>query len=97
MAFLLALLLWAPLIYWRGYVFVTLWGWFITPISPELPPPTIYVAVGALIVAHAFLPWPSNNGGSENTAAVNLARSALLPLFLLGFGALWHWLHWGVL
>lgn len=92
-ALIAAMLLWAPVAYFKGYVFVTLWQWFIAPLG--YPAPSIYVAVGGIFVLHAALPRPrgeEGNGFVQNTAA-----AIGWPLGLLAFGALWHWLHWGVL
>lgn len=88
-----AILLWAPIAYFKGYVFVTLWQWFIAPLG--YPAPSIYVAVGGIFALHAALPRPrveEGKGFVQNTAA-----ALSWPLSLLAFGALWHWLHWGVL
>jgi hypothetical protein len=91
--FLIGLALWAPITYLRGYVVVRLWEWFVTPLSPNLPPPTIYAAVGVMFVIHAA--WPRPRLVKENDAEVIIA-SILWPLTMLGFGAVWHWLAWGM-
>jgi hypothetical protein len=91
-AFLLSLLLILPLNYWRGFVAVTLWSWFITPQWPELLPPSIYVAVGVMIMVAIFSPKPAST--NTNTSG-NIVLAILWPLFLLGVGYLWQWAHLG--
>jgi hypothetical protein len=95
-ALVAGLALWAPITFWKGYVFVKLWSWFVTPLNPaDLPPPSIFTAVGVMIVVCAFLPRPGDRDESKS-AMYTIMAGIGYPLGLLGAGAFWHWLHWGV-
>jgi hypothetical protein len=89
---LFALALWAPLTYFHGWVVVQLWRWFITPLSADLPPPTVYAAVGIMFVIRAMSLRPQVAKEEVNP----LIAAFAWPLMLLGAGWVWHWLAWGV-
>lgn len=95
--FVISVLLWAPMLYWRGYVIVDLWKLFITPLTHgQFPAPSIYAAVGAMFVLSAFLPRPRDTE-EKHGQLFNLIVGALYPAALLGLGHFWVWLQWGVL
>lgn len=49
-AFVFSLLLMIPLGLFSGMVFADMWGWFITPVFPELPTITTIQAWGIILV-----------------------------------------------
>lgn len=87
---LVMVLLWPLFALWRGYVAHIMWGWFI----PWYPAPSIYLLVGIMMVISIMWPWRFGDDG-ETVIYVCCAQT-FVPALLLGFGAFWKWLQWGL-
>lgn len=76
-----------PAIWWKAYVFVILWEWFVVP-AFGLPPLQLGHAAG-LILMVTFLGYRNREKPEESTgviAAKAIAASICMPLFALGIG-----------
>jgi opacity protein-like surface antigen len=92
--------IWPIAAWWRGYVASVLWAWFVVPIFPLLPFVSAYQAAGVGLVISLFSHWPSDDKDGDDddwkqtiTAIIGMA---FIPAFLLGLGAFWRWLQWGL-
>lgn len=81
-----------PSIVWDGWVFKTLWGWFVAPVT-GLPPLGLWEAVGLLItVFFMFFHWSAADYAAEQklgratSSASRLATSVLVATMSLVFG-----------
>jgi hypothetical protein len=88
---LVHLLLWPVLAYWRAYAISVMWGWFVKP-ATGIATPSIYLIAGVCITLALALPYHHDDAKPGD----RLATSILMPLIVLGFGSLWHWLQFGV-
>lgn len=94
MAFIISLLLFAPMILLGGYTFSTLWGWFIVPVFAA-PALTVMQAAGLMLVkSFLFFTLRDLNKAMErkSTVATELRDAAIATMFcgmVLGFG----WLY----
>ena len=89
----LVLFLTLPLLtYWRSYVIVVLWSWFVYPAFGVQSPPVALVG-GVMLALHLALPWlPSSDKETTWERVGNLIFHAVInPAFFLGFGWLWKW------
>ena len=76
---------------WHGYVFVTLWDWFMVPLVHFTL--NIYYGFGVIITAR-FVAQPSSGAQSQGKTAI--INTFLGPLVILAGGWFWHWLQWGM-
>lgn len=89
-----------PIAMLKGYVASTLWAWFIVPWG--IRQMSIYEAVGAMLVIGILWPITMKPGtdkdklSAEDFLSNMLVYSLFFPLLLLGIGAVWRWLQWGV-
>ncbi len=96
MKLLVTLVLIPVFTYWRAYVVVVLWDWFIYP-AFGVQPPSVALIGGTLFALHLALPWPRQR--DEETTWEDLGKGAaygvMVPLVNLGLGWAWKW--WFVL
>lgn len=83
-----AALAFIPLMAWRAYAAVTLWGWFIVPRWPDLTTPSIYLAGGVMLVINSMFPHaPSPKKQNKYAWTVPF----VLPAMFLAAGWMWKW------
>ena len=74
--------------FWKGFVLVILWRWFVVPVFPSLPQLTVTQAVGLALIA-SLLQIRPYTGEHEwiDVVAHKLAYGILLPpsMLLIGF------------
>jgi hypothetical protein len=68
---------------WVGFVFSTMWGWFVAPVT-TLPEIGIAEAIGLSITIHLFTNRTAVNQNAETGAKV--MGLLLYPLYALFFG-----------
>jgi hypothetical protein len=75
---------------YHGFVLAKLWAWFGEPMFGRHL--DIYHAAGLTMIVR-FAVWPQGVLGAMDT---KWAGAVFGPLIMLGVGALWHWLGWGI-
>lgn len=90
--------------YWRAFVAVVLWGWFVTP-AFGVAAPSIHHAFGIMLLLVFLLPPASDDDKTQrdlegrnlaDLVARMLGRAVLYPALMLGVGWLWKWLSLGL-
>lgn len=98
-ALICGFLLWPFLSMWRAYCILILWGWFILP-ATGIPPPSMYLLVGALMTVHLMLPTRKVDSEEGDVFANYLGNvfsyGLLWPALVLLSGWIWRWLQWGL-
>jgi len=84
-----------PIAVLRGWVAVKLWAMFGQPVWPNAWQPTIYTAVGVMLLVSMFQARPHVYKDREEPAGMSIIASLAWPLYLLGIGYLWHYLQIG--
>ena len=77
-----ALALYLPLAWWKAWVFLTLWGWFVFPVYAIAAPPLWNVAGMFLMVGLVMLRYTKEKHGAIEA----IFFSAIAPAFILFFG-----------
>lgn len=83
---------------WKAYVLITMWTWFLQPITGHAAP-SIYVTAGALLMLSLALYRPSELEKQRepiDSFSAAMSYGFALPAFALGCAWVWKWLQWGL-
>lgn len=98
-ALIVAIISWPPTAWWRAFVFIKLWDWFVLPVW-HVPTPVLYYVVGAIAAFHVVAIWPQYDFDSDDNSWTivgnSLVHSIVVPATFLAFGWIWKWLGWGL-
>lgn len=87
-SFLVLLAIYIPAIWWKSYVLVILWKWFVIPAFGVQPLALGYAAGLMLVINYMTKSYkpPTQSQSPLESTLTSIGVMVFLPLFALGFG-----------